>query len=75
MKASLEELMDQQFNFQMFGSPFANSTREPSCLSSLENEGHKKANGRKNNNGRKKSGKDWRKTLIVKGQWNSEEDR
>ncbi|KAI3670077.1 hypothetical protein L6452_41687 [Arctium lappa] len=69
------EPMDQQLNFQMFGSAFANSPREISCLSSIENERQKKANGRKNNNGRKKSGKDWRKTLIVKGQWNSEEDR
>ncbi|XP_024977911.1 transcription factor MYB98-like [Cynara cardunculus var. scolymus] len=67
--------MDQQFSFQMFGSAFANSPREFSCLSSIENDRHKKPNGRKNNNARKKSGKDWRKTLIIKGQWNSEEDR
>ncbi|KAJ9562495.1 hypothetical protein OSB04_007655 [Centaurea solstitialis] len=66
--------MDQHYNFQMFGSAFVNSPRELSCLSSLENEGHKKPNGQKNN-GRKKSGKDRRKTLIIKGQWNSQEDR
>lgn len=69
-----QEAVVQQFNFQMFGSAFGNSSVVASCLNAVDKSHQKKGNGRKNK-GRRKSSKSWRKTLIVKGQWNSEEDR
>ncbi|KAK1432756.1 hypothetical protein QVD17_09655 [Tagetes erecta] len=67
--------MDQAaaLNFQMFGSAFGHSPEQVSCLSSADN-GQKKGNGRRNKD-RRKSIKDCRKSVIVKGQWNSQEDR
>nr|XP_043615720.1 transcription factor MYB98-like [Erigeron canadensis] len=64
----------QPFNFQIFGSAFGNSPKEVSCLNLVENKNQKTGIGRKSK-GRRKSGKAWRKPLIVKGQWNPEEDR
>ncbi|KAL7604105.1 transcription factor MYB98 [Lactuca sativa] len=66
----------QQFNLQMFETTFGNSPTEVSCLnSSGENGRQKKGNCRKNKAKRKSSNKGWRKPVIVKGQWNSDEDR
>ncbi|XP_076924167.1 uncharacterized protein LOC143606847 [Bidens hawaiensis] len=69
--------MDQAtlFNFQMFGSPFGHCPQQVSCLSSTDNGLQKKGNSRKNNKGRRKGSKSCRKSLIIKGQWNSQEDR
>ncbi|KAI3784712.1 hypothetical protein L1987_43817 [Smallanthus sonchifolius] len=68
--------MDQAavFNFQMFGLPFGHSPEQVSCLSSTDSGLQKKANGRKNK-GRRKGSKGCWKSVIVKGQWNSQEDR
>ncbi|KAL4581601.1 hypothetical protein LXL04_006124 [Taraxacum kok-saghyz] len=61
-----QESFGNQFNLQMFGygMEFVNPPMEL-----------KKGNGRKNKAKRKSSNKGWRKAVIVKGQWNSEEDR
>ncbi|KAL8231600.1 hypothetical protein R6Q57_001378 [Mikania cordata] len=60
--------MDQAtvFNFQMFGSAFRHSPEQVYCLSSVDNGLQKKGS----NNGSKVC----RKSMIVKGQWNSQED-
>ncbi|KAL8236998.1 hypothetical protein R6Q59_018079 [Mikania micrantha] len=64
--------MDQAtvFNFHVFGSAFRHSPEQVSCLSSVDNGLHK--NG--SNNGRRKGRKVCRKSVIVKVQWNSQED-
>ncbi|KAJ0534170.1 putative transcription factor MYB-HB-like family [Helianthus annuus] len=62
------------FNFQMFGSTFGHSPQQVSCLTSADNGLQMKGNGRKTK-GRRKGSKSCRKSLIVKGQWNSQEDR
>ncbi|KAD4586641.1 hypothetical protein E3N88_24242 [Mikania micrantha] len=64
--------MDQAtvLNFQMFGSAFRHSPEQVSCLSSVDN-GLQKIGS---NNGRRKGSKVCRKSVIVKGQWNSQED-
>nr|GEV57670.1 transcription factor MYB98-like [Tanacetum cinerariifolium] len=69
----MDQAVAQQFNL-MFGSAFGDYTGEISCLSPVEKVCHKKGNGRKNKV-RRKTSKGRRKTLIVKGQWNSDEDR
>ncbi|KAK9067303.1 hypothetical protein SSX86_014629 [Deinandra increscens subsp. villosa] len=71
-----QEPMDQAttFNFQMFRSAFGHCPQQLSCLSSADNVLQKKGNARKNKV-RRKSGKGCRKSVIVKGQWNSQEDR
>ena len=69
----MDQAVAQQFNL-MFGSAFGNYPDDISCLRSVEKVHQKKGNGRKNNV-RRKTSKGRRKTLIVKGQWNSDEDR